>query len=54
MQRSTNRILTTHTGSLPRPDDLLTMLQHKESGEPFDPTALAARVKSAVAEIVQL
>jgi 5-methyltetrahydropteroyltriglutamate--homocysteine methyltransferase len=53
MKRSTDRILTTHTGSLPRPDDLLTMLQQKESGEAFDPAALAARVKSAVAEIVR-
>ncbi|MBV8771144.1 MAG: cobalamin-independent methionine synthase II family protein [Deltaproteobacteria bacterium] len=53
MKRSTDRILTTHTGSLPRPDDLLSMLQHKESGEAFDPAALATRVKSAVAETVR-
>ena len=53
MKRSTDRILTTHTGSLPRPDDLLRILQRKESGEPFDPAALADRVKSAVAEIVR-
>jgi 5-methyltetrahydropteroyltriglutamate--homocysteine methyltransferase len=53
MKRSTDRILTTHTGSLPRPDDLLTMLQHKEAGEAFDPVALAARAKSGVAEIVR-
>jgi 5-methyltetrahydropteroyltriglutamate--homocysteine methyltransferase len=52
MKRSSDRILTTHTGSLPRPDDLLTMLQHKESGEVVEPAALALRVKSAVAEIV--
>jgi 5-methyltetrahydropteroyltriglutamate--homocysteine methyltransferase len=53
MERSTDRILTTHTGSLPRPDDLLAMLQRKESGEAFDPVALALRVRSAVAEIVR-
>jgi len=53
MKHSTDRILTTHTGSLPRPDDLLTMLQHKETGEAFDPAVLAARAKSAVAEIVR-
>jgi 5-methyltetrahydropteroyltriglutamate--homocysteine methyltransferase len=53
MKHSSERILTTHTGSLPRSADLLTMLQRKESGETFDPTALAARVKSAVAEIVR-
>jgi 5-methyltetrahydropteroyltriglutamate--homocysteine methyltransferase len=53
MKRSIDRILTTHTGSLPRPDDLLTMLQRKESGEALDPAALALRVKSAVTEIVR-
>jgi 5-methyltetrahydropteroyltriglutamate--homocysteine methyltransferase len=53
MKRSTDRILTTHTGSLPRPDDLLRMLQHKESGEAPDPAALAARVETAVTEIVR-
>ncbi len=53
MKRSTDRILTTHTGSLPRPHELLTMLQHKESGEAFERATLAARVKSAVTEIVR-
>jgi 5-methyltetrahydropteroyltriglutamate--homocysteine methyltransferase len=33
MKRSTERILTTHTGSLPRPDDLITLLRQKEAGE---------------------
>jgi 5-methyltetrahydropteroyltriglutamate--homocysteine methyltransferase len=53
MKRSIDRILTTHTGSLPRPDDLLMMLQHKESAEVLDPAALALRVKSAVRDIVR-
>ncbi len=53
MKRSSDRILTTHTGSLPRPDDLLTMLRQKESGEAFDAASLASRVQSAVAEIVR-
>jgi 5-methyltetrahydropteroyltriglutamate--homocysteine methyltransferase len=53
MKRSSDRILTTHTGSLPRPDDLLVLLQRKESGEAFDVAALAGRVKSAVVEIVR-
>jgi 5-methyltetrahydropteroyltriglutamate--homocysteine methyltransferase len=52
MQRSTDRFLTTHTGSLPRPDDLIRMMYAKEEGVPVDPAALAARVKAAVAEIV--
>jgi 5-methyltetrahydropteroyltriglutamate--homocysteine methyltransferase len=50
MKRSTDRILTTHVGSLPRPDDLREMIIRKQRGEPIDGTALAARVKSAVAE----
>ena len=53
MQRSTDRFLTTHTGSLPRPDDLIRMMYAKEEGVPVDAAALAARVKSAVAEVVK-
>ena len=52
MKRSTQRILTTHVGSLPRPTDLLSMIQAKERGEPLDPEAYARRVKNAVAEAV--
>lgn len=52
MQRSTDRFLTTHTGSLPRPDDLIKTMYAKEEGVPVDAEALAARVKSAVAELV--
>jgi 5-methyltetrahydropteroyltriglutamate--homocysteine methyltransferase len=53
MPRSTERFLTTHTGSLPRPDDLIAMMYAKESGVPVDAVALAARVKAAVAEVVK-
>lgn len=53
MHRSRDRFLTTHTGSLPRPDDLIRMMYAKEEGVPVDPMALAARVKTAVAELVQ-
>ncbi|HXP30849.1 MAG TPA: cobalamin-independent methionine synthase II family protein [Stellaceae bacterium] len=53
MQRSTERFLTTHTGSLPRPDDLTRMMFAKEEGVPVEPAALAARVRTAVAEIVR-
>jgi 5-methyltetrahydropteroyltriglutamate--homocysteine methyltransferase len=52
MKRSTERILTTHTGSLPRPDDLIRTMFAKEEGVPVDPAALAARIRSAVAEVV--
>jgi len=53
MHRSRDRFLTTHTGSLPRPEDLIKMMYAKEEGVPVDPVALAARVKAAVAELVQ-
>jgi 5-methyltetrahydropteroyltriglutamate--homocysteine methyltransferase len=52
MIRSTERFLTTHTGSLPRPDDLIRMMYAKEEGVPVDRAALDARVRSAVAEVV--
>jgi 5-methyltetrahydropteroyltriglutamate--homocysteine methyltransferase len=52
MKRSVSRILTTHTGSLPRPADLVAMLNAKELGEPYDKAAFAARVKRAVADVV--
>lgn len=53
MQRSTDRFLTTHTGSLPRPDDLIRAMYAKEEGVPVERTALAARVRAAVAETVE-
>ena len=46
MKHSTDRILTTHAGSLPRPGDLL------ETMRTGDPAATAARIRSAVAEVV--
>jgi 5-methyltetrahydropteroyltriglutamate--homocysteine methyltransferase len=52
MKRSSERFLTTHTGSLPRPDDLVRVMFAKEEGVPVDPAALAARIASAVADIV--
>jgi 5-methyltetrahydropteroyltriglutamate--homocysteine methyltransferase len=53
MQRSQGRFLTTHTGSLPRPDDLIRMMYAKEEGVPVDTAALSARVRDAVAEVVR-
>jgi 5-methyltetrahydropteroyltriglutamate--homocysteine methyltransferase len=50
--RSTERFLTTHTGSLPRPDDLIRAMFAKEEGVPIDRDALAARIVAAVGEIV--
>jgi 5-methyltetrahydropteroyltriglutamate--homocysteine methyltransferase len=53
MQRSLTRFLTTHTGSLPRPDDLIRTMHAKEAGVPVDAGALAERVCQAVAEVVK-
>src|SRR5207237_1309135 len=47
MKLSTDRILTTHVGSLPRPPDLLAMLEARESGHGFDETGFEARLPAA-------
>ena len=41
MVGSADRFLTTHTGSLPRPDDLIRMMYAKEEGVPIELEALA-------------
>ena len=53
MTNQVERILTTHTGSLPRPPDLLAMIQAKETGQPYDAEELAAAVRRSVAETVR-
>ncbi len=53
MTRNTDRILVTHAGSLPRPDDLIEMVWAKMDGQEVDDDALTARVESAVAEVVR-
>ena len=53
MKRSTDRIVTTHAGSLPRPADLLELIQAKATGRPYDPDAFATRVRRAVDDIVR-
>jgi 5-methyltetrahydropteroyltriglutamate--homocysteine methyltransferase len=53
MKRSSERILTTHVGSLPRPADLLDMVQARGEGKAVDEKAHAARLRAAVAEIVR-
>jgi 5-methyltetrahydropteroyltriglutamate--homocysteine methyltransferase len=52
VKRSTERFLTTHTGSLPRPEDLIRAMFAKEEGVPVDAAALATRIRAAVAEVV--
>src|SRR5262249_61842928 len=44
VERSTDRILTTHAGSLARPDDLRELLIARDSGRLYDVAAFAARV----------
>src|SRR5947208_9128237 len=53
MKRSTERFLTTHTGSLPRPEDLVRAMFAKEEGVPVDAAALKSRIRSAVAAVVE-
>jgi 5-methyltetrahydropteroyltriglutamate--homocysteine methyltransferase len=53
MKRSDSRILTTHTGSLPRPPDLVALLNKKELGEPYDRAAFDTRITRAIAEVVK-
>ena len=52
MKIGTERILTTHVGSLPRPDDLLDLLFAEEAGEEFDFGRLESRTAEAVRDIV--
>jgi 5-methyltetrahydropteroyltriglutamate--homocysteine methyltransferase len=53
VKRSTQRFLTTHTGSLPRPEDLIRTMFAREEGVPIDAAALGARIRAAVAEVVR-
>jgi 5-methyltetrahydropteroyltriglutamate--homocysteine methyltransferase len=53
MAHGINRFLTTHTGSLPRPDDLIRAMFAKEEGVPVDRTGLAAKIRAAVAGVVK-
>ena len=52
MKRSTSRILTTHTGSLPRPEGLVGMLGAVSRGEPVDQATLDAAADEATAGVV--
>jgi len=53
MKLSTDRILTTHTGSLPRAEDLTATLEALDSGRMPDPAAFDTRVRRAVGDIVR-
>ncbi len=53
MKRSTQRILTTHVGSLARPDSLTPLLRLKETGQPYDREELERQVREAVTDVVR-
>ena len=53
IQQNSNRIQTTHIGSLPRPHKLLDMMKLKYSGQPYDEAAFQATLKQAVADTVR-
>jgi 5-methyltetrahydropteroyltriglutamate--homocysteine methyltransferase len=53
MKRSTNRILTTHCGSLARPKELLDLMKAKVRGESYNHEAYTRQVRSAVTETVR-
>jgi 5-methyltetrahydropteroyltriglutamate--homocysteine methyltransferase len=53
MKRSTERILTTHVGSLARPDGLIPFLRSQERGQPYDRETCAKLVRDAVADVVR-
>jgi 5-methyltetrahydropteroyltriglutamate--homocysteine methyltransferase len=52
MERSSTRILTTHTGSLPRPQDVLSLLIEEQQGQRPDRNTLDTSIRQAVAEVV--
>ncbi|HEY5274425.1 MAG TPA: hypothetical protein VIJ34_14510 [Acidimicrobiales bacterium] len=54
MKISSERILTTHTGSIARPDGLISIMREKENGRPYDEAAFNTAVRVAVAECVRL
>ena len=53
LQLNTDRIQTTHIGSLPRPHRLLDAMKAKYSGQPYDPTAFQQALRVAVADVVR-
>ena len=52
MQLSTDRILTTHVGSMPRPQNVVDMLFAQDQGKPYDQAAFDDTMRDAVADIV--
>lgn len=53
MKQSTQRILTTHVGSLARADSLMPLLRLRDQGQPYDREELARCVREAVTDVVR-
>ena len=53
MKTSTERILTTHVGSIPRPESVRGLLRARLGGQPIDEAELAARAAEAVTDVVR-
>ena len=53
MKNSSERILTTHVGSLARPMEILDLMRARETGRPHDPEELEARIRDSVRVVVQ-
>ncbi len=53
MKTSTDKILTSHVGSLPRPQDLLNLLEARETGEDIDAAKVDARISRAITDVVE-
>ncbi len=53
MKTSTERILTTHVGSIPRPESVRVLLRARLGGQPIDEAELAARAAEAVTDVVR-
>jgi len=53
MKTSSTRILTTHVGSMPRPESIRSLVRTRASGQQVDDTAFVVPVKAAVAEAVR-
>src|SRR6266536_3852072 len=53
MKRSSNRIITTHCGSLPRPEDLIAMLATRDAGDDLDQEAVSRRISESIGAVVR-
>ena len=53
MKRSTDRILTTHGGSLPRPSALRAVIRLLLDGQPYEEAEMSRQVQGAVSQVVR-